>query len=127
MPAKAAPTDVIVLEVKYAFPTLNFAHAASGKLHWKERKTTFDKCESFLIGKLLPYRGIMIERFTLELKYNSRMDVDNTAYAVKAFVDSCRYVGTIAKDDKRFFKKLSIEYDEHLNHNTYVFVLRKII
>ena len=124
---KEPPVDVVTLEVKYPFKSLNFAHAASGKSHWKERKGVIDKAESLIASKIMQHRGLMLEMYRFDIRYNSKIDPVNVSYAAKMFEDCCGYLKIITKDDKRYNKGFSITPDESLPHNTYIFVLRRII
>ena len=61
--------------------------------------------------------------FELMLRYNSRMDADNTIGGVKVFVDTMRAVGIIENDTKDVYRGVHIIPDSRLKHNTYVITL----
>ena len=60
-----------------------------------------------------------VNKFCVEVEFNSRHDVDNVITVEKIFVDSLkgRY---IKEDNKKFFTGLCIKYNETLPMNTFI-------
>lgn len=64
-----------------------------------------------------------INEFSLEVLYNGRYDVDNTAATVKAFVDCLRDLKLVPNDTKQHFKGFKVAVDETLKNPSYEFKL----
>lgn len=94
----------------------------SGVSHWTLR-AEYKKCKEIIWAHTNDYAGNNISKYRINLKYNSRLDPDNCAYSVKAFLDSCRANKILAEDRKGNNRGVLMEPDESLPHNTYVFTL----
>lgn len=62
--------------------------------------------------------------FSLTLRYWSRIDADGTVAGLKVLIDSLRYAGLIANDDKRYFRGFTVIPDATLTHNQYEVTIR---
>ncbi len=88
---------------------------------WRKMKPKIDalKLEFFILiqnANLPKFDGI-----ELRVKYNSRHDIDNVSSTIKIFVDQLVKSGKLIDDNKKFWKKLTIEADETLKDNTMIF------
>ena len=96
--------------------------------HWSKR-TKLKAKYSTIFGNLFleagMHKGPKMDKFELHLIYNSLMDLDNVVAMAKIAVDTMkgRYV---KEDDKRFYRKLTIEPNEELKMNTYIFRIKEV-
>jgi hypothetical protein len=110
--------------VKYTGQGLSLNSWYSGK-HWSQRQKAknFFK-EKFLI-LFMEAKVKFLPQFKLHLKYNSRFDLDNVVAMAKIAVDTMKGI-YIKNDDKKFYKGLTIEPDETLPKDTYVFIITEV-
>ena len=62
--------------------------------------------------------NMKLDKFKIEVRYNSRMDCDNVS--LKFFCDSLKDLEIIEDDNKKHFLGYSVNYDETLGNSTYV-------
>ena len=61
--------------------------------------------------------------FSVEVRYRSRLDVDNVTGSLKVFVDELRYLGIVPDDNPKHFPKFSVEYNKEFKTNTIEFTI----
>ena len=61
-----------------------------------------------------------LSAFRIHLRYNSRMDLDNTVAGLKVMVDTMREMKLAENDTKTIYKGLTVEPDLSLKHNMYI-------
>lgn len=60
-----------------------------------------------------------MDKFRIEIEYNSRLDLDNVITLPKMLIDTMK--GVYIKDDtKKYYRGLSIEPNEQLSGSTYI-------
>ena len=91
--------------------------------HWTVRYKK-KKAFHYTFTKLLEcYESFYVEKYTIELLYNSRHDPSNTITVIKLFEDFLVDKGIIKSDSKKNCKKITIEPDLELEHNTFIIKL----
>lgn len=114
--------DKATIVMNHNFPSMNVAHAGNRF----DIKKIYDRSKAAAKKYLKPHAGSKIVHYELSLRYNSRMDTDNTAYACKCVIDCCRELQIVNGDMKQNYRKLTIQPDESLKHNTYIFTLTNL-
>lgn len=56
--------------------------------------------------------------------YNSRVDADNNSAMIKVILDFCRKQNYIINDSPKYFKKLTIEYENTLIKNKAILIIK---
>lgn len=93
----------------------------SGK-HWSNRNKIKDEwCMFFTQMIAKPYP--VIEKYTMELRYNSRLDPSNTMPMLKILEDTLQKLGILKNDNKNFCKGLNLIPDESMKTNSYSITL----
>lgn len=87
-------------------------------------KRKFRSIYAKLIKEKMPKEGMPFDRFSIHLRYNSRLDTDNPT--TKFFVDALKDCGVIIDDNKKYFRQLNIQPDETLKFNTYVIDIKEV-
>lgn len=87
--------------------------ASVAKNEWK---ATFTRM--FTEAKIQPFTT-----FRVSMRYNSRMDCENTVAGLKIAVDTLRAMNLVPNDDKRYYKGVEVVPDAGLKHNTYEITL----
>ena len=87
-------------------------------LHWRDIKKKVDpiKLHAFVICN--KFRNVKMKAFTVEARYNSDLDVENTAATIKIFMDQLVKMGVFPNDSKKHWRGLNIIPDETLKHNS---------
>ncbi|WP_066835004.1 hypothetical protein [Rufibacter ruber] len=91
--------------------------------HWRKSKATKDLIKQNLAELIKNAVFGSVTKFRLDLRYNTRLDVDNTVTMVKLFVDQLRYLDVIADDRRTIFTGFSVTYDKDLPQQTYQFTV----
>jgi hypothetical protein len=107
--------------VKYSGPQLSNNQMKS--LGWRALKKKVDDLK-WVFKDLLsksPLKNAKIEELGINVRYRSRLDVDNTTATIKIFADALRDKGVIADDDRKVWTSLKIDIDMELKHNEMVF------
>lgn len=86
--------------------------------HWRKLKVVVDRVKIKARILCLEARPPKIEKFTVECRYNSRLDVDNVGSTCKIFIDQLVILKALPADDKRYWKGLSIIPDPEMKHNS---------
>ena len=63
-----------------------------------------------------------MERFTANLRYRSKIDADNTTAMLKLLCDQIKGV-YVPDDSPKYFKGFSVDYDDTLPNNTFIFTI----
>jgi len=98
-------------------PSLNKIYA--GK-HWAVRKKYKDDYKKICAEALSKYDSFVAEEFYFDISYNSRLDIDNGILVSKFLADTLVSEGIIQDDSPKYYKKVSIRYDQDLPKNTYI-------
>ena len=114
----------IVCEVKYKgdIPSLNEIWA--GITHYE--RTKMKNNYGFIFLDLLKKSGMRsVNKFYLEVEYNSRHDVDNLAIVNKIFADVIK--SKWCEDDSNLhYKGIKVEVNKSLPYRTFVFKVYEI-
>lgn len=98
-------------------PSLNKIYA--GK-HWAVRKKYKDDYKKECIKALEGFDKFTCEGIELHISYNSRLDIDNGILVSKFLADTLVSEGIVPDDNPKYYKKVSIRFDENLDKNTYI-------
>jgi hypothetical protein len=98
-------------------PSLNKIYA--GK-HWAVRKKYKDDYKKICAEALCEYDSFVAEEFYFDISYNSRLDIDNGILVSKFLADTLVSEGIVQDDSPKYYKKVSIRYDQDLPKNTYI-------
>ena len=100
-------------------PSTNTIYASGA---WQVRAAEKIKWAKIITVLLLEAGVKPFGHFNLEMRYRTRHDVDNLSILAKYFSDTLK--NKYVKDDtSKYFKKLTIEYDEALPKNTVEFYI----
>lgn len=102
-------------------PSLNMIYA--GK-HWAIRKKYKDDYKKICIEALKNYDPFTCETFRMDIRYNSRMDIDNGILVSKFLADTLVSEGIVKDDSPKYYDQVKITYDKSIEKNTYVVTLR---
>ena len=86
--------------------------------HWRSNQGLKESWRKKLGILIREKTSKKLDRFKIEVLYNSRLDPDNVT--LKFFCDSLKDCGVIVDDNKKYFRGFSIDPDESLKHNTYI-------
>lgn len=81
--------------------------------HWSVRKKEADEVHFIVKNVVRKLKGVkpFNEPVEIKIRYNTRLDIDNTGYITKLLIDSLKgYI--IIDDDKRFIKRLIVEFQD---------------
>ena len=87
-------------------------------LHWRKLKPLVDQIKLKAKLSILKVKPKKMERFTIECRYNSRLDPDNIAGSLKPIIDQLVKMGVFPNDSKKHWRGLNIIPDETLKHNS---------
>ena len=122
-----------VAEVVYKGKAVSFnAIYAAGT--WKTRSSIKNKFRKIFLELLAANEDIhWLDRYVLDVSYNSRHDPDNVIAMEKVFVDTLKqkidpegnieYDGFIRDDSKKYCRGIVLRPDESLPYDTFKFVL----
>ena len=102
-------------------PSLNKIYA--GK-HWAVRKKYKDDYKKECVKALEEYDAFTCETFRLDIRYNSRLDIDNGILVSKFLADTLVSQGIVQDDNPRYYDKVTIKYDNTIEKNSYVVTIR---
>jgi hypothetical protein len=98
-------------------PSLNKIYA--GK-HWAIRKKYKDDYKKHCLEALQKYDKFTCEGIEFHISYNSRLDIDNGILVSKFLADTLVSEGIIPDDNPKYYKKVTLVFDENLEKNTYI-------
>jgi len=98
-------------------PSLNKIYAGG---HWAIRKKYKDEYKKECLKALEEYDRFTCEEIYITISYNSRLDIDNGILVSKFLADTLVSEGVIPDDNPKYYKSVSIRYDETLDKNTYI-------
>jgi predicted nuclease of restriction endonuclease-like RecB superfamily len=107
--------DSIVFEWEGIDVSLNKFFA--GK-HWTIRNKIKDQFH-VLFGQLLSKKYNMVDKYSVTLEYNSRLDPTNTIILIKIAEDYLRHINILTDDTKKYCKKVTIIPDESMGKKNY--------
>ena len=94
--------------------------------HWTYRQKQKNLWRTTFTDLLSQHKKPNIEKYSIELEYNSRLDPSNTITMIKLFEDTLIKLGWIKDDSKKYCKYLKIypnnqfsskEYKLHLSYD----------
>lgn len=103
-------------------PSLNSTYEQK---HWSSRKKSTDKNRGLYKLLLLEQgepKGLKDAKYySVEVKANARLDVDNRVMVVK-YLNDCleRDLGWILNDSPKYFKRMLIEQDDDMDKDVFV-------
>lgn len=89
--------------------------------HWREYKPKVDRIKKVFWALINNAKLPKFEMIALSVRYWSRHDVDNVSATSKIFVDQLVSSNRLPSDKKKHWRKIAIEADETLSHNTIIF------
>lgn len=90
--------------------------------HWTIRSK--EKANWQLIFSSIPILDKRrVNEYYLEIRYNSRLDVDNTILHGKFLIDYLRGINILIDDNTKYYKGLVIIYDNTMNKKHYIITL----
>ena len=98
-------------------PSLNKIYA--GK-HWAVRKKYKDDYKKHCLEALQKYDKFTCEGIEFHISYNSRLDIDNGILVSKFLADTLVSEGIIPDDNPKYYKKVTLVFDDNLEKNTYI-------
>lgn len=95
-------------------------------MHWAKRNALTDHWHG-VFRQLFVAAGLQpMQKFSLSLRFNSRHDVDNLSLLTKWCVDTMK--GPYIPDDtKKHYRGISVNADESLPHNCFVFTITELV
>lgn len=111
-------------EIVYKGKIISLNDFYSGS-HWSKRSKAKVHYRDIFSILFIEAKLKWIDKFRLDVRYNSRHDVDNTIGICKIFVDTMKGK-YIKEDNKKHYKGLSIIYDETLKSNTFIFTITQL-
>lgn len=106
---------VFNLTITEKFPSLNEWYSSNNKFIRIRHKQKYKKILEKYIEKIQE----KLDFFYIELKYNNRLDCDNNIPIIKILCDELKEKEIIINDNNKYFKGLSMLYDNTLPKNTY--------
>ena len=92
---------------------------------WRKRANAVTKFHGIFTILMIEAKFRKIDKFRLDVRYNSRHDCDNIIFVCKVFVDTMK--GVYIKDDtKKYYRGVSITPDESLKTNTFIFKITEL-
>ncbi len=93
--------------------------------HYQVRSKVKNQWKQYFRTQLAALDIPHLSAFTVELRYNSRLDLDNNATMMKIFVDTLKEQH-VEDDTKKYYKGLTITPDSDLGKNTYQVIVRPV-
>jgi hypothetical protein len=90
--------------------------------HWTIRNKEKNFWKDFF-SKMPIKSNRQINEYQLTLRYNSRLDADNTILHCKFLIDYLRSINLIIDDTKKYYKGLHITPDETMGKKHYILTL----
>ncbi len=87
-------------------------------LHWRKLKALIDPVKLEAKVLCMNAKPDKMERFTIEARYNSKLDPDNVGAVIKIFCDQLVKMGVFPDDSKKHWRGLNIIPDESMKHNS---------
>ena len=97
-------------------PSLNMIYA--GK-HWTYRVKKKNEYKIACREELAKHDKFIAERIRIVIHYNSRLDIDNGILVSKFLADTLTEDGYIHDDKPKHYDRITIQFDESLEKNTY--------
>ena len=98
-------------------PSLNKIYAGG---HWAKRKKFKDDYKKHCLEALAEYDRFTCEGIEFHISYNSRLDIDNGILVSKFLADTLVSEGIIPDDNPKYYKKVTLTFDENLEKNQYI-------
>tara|TARA_B110000285_G_scaffold105559_1_gene120199 strand:- start:1963 stop:2349 length:387 start_codon:yes stop_codon:yes gene_type:complete len=98
-------------------PSLNKIYAGG---HWGKRKKLKDEYKKHCLKALAEFDSFTCDGIELHISYNSRLDIDNGILVSKFLADTLVSEGIIPDDNPKYYKRVTLIFDENLNKNQYI-------
>jgi hypothetical protein len=102
-------------------PSLNAFYA--GK-HWTSRASKKNSYFKHIKTELDRFDVWHMERFSVDVRYNCRYDVDNAIVCIKFLVDYLRQNNYVADDTPKYFTSQKTEFDSSLEKDCFVAIIK---
>jgi len=106
------------MEITYIGKIISLNQAFSSS--WRTLGKKKDEIQGELLCLIRKAEREELDRFKLEVRYNSRHDADNIVPLLKLFVDCLRSQKIVKQDTKKFYRGFTVSVDESLKSNTFV-------
>lgn len=93
--------------------------------HWRKNQNLKESFRKKFLILLAKAKVEWMERFEIDVLYNSRLDTDNVGGGLKFLIDTMKKK-YVADDNKKYFRRLCIQPDESLPKNTYVITISEV-
>lgn len=110
-----------VIEHKGHIDSLNQWYSSK---HWTRRKSEKDRLALIFTAYIINAKIPPLSQVELKVEYNSRLDVDNAIVGAKVIMD-CLKKRVIKEDNSKHYKRLTIEHNEKLEKDTYIFTIKE--
>jgi hypothetical protein len=98
-------------------PSLNKIYAG---VHWTTRTKYKNDYKTAIKEQLALFDKFTCESYSLDISYNSRLDIDNGILVSKFLSDCLVQEGYVADDTPTYFKSVKIQFEGSLPKNTYI-------
>lgn len=90
-------------------------------MKWGDYTPKLKKLKWKLKQQIIRAKAPRLETFSLQVRFNSKQDVDNVWLTCKVFVDLLRAMNKVPEDYNQFYKSVCVEFDQNLPRNTIIF------
>ena len=102
-------------------PSLNKLYT---QRHWGVRKKMKDDYKKIIKEVLSHIDDFTCEAYSLDIRYNSRLDIDNGILVSKFLSDTLVEDGCVQDDSPKYFKEVRIRYDKEVEMNHYIVTIK---
>jgi len=102
-------------------PSLNKIYAG---VHWATRLKYKNDYKGSIKAELSNHDKFTCESYSLDISYNSRLDIDNGILVSKFLSDCLVQEGYVPDDTPKYFTSVKISFDGTLPKNTYLVKLK---
>jgi len=102
-------------------PSLNKIYAGQ---HWAFRKKYKDDYKKIVRERLESIDAFCCETYTLDIRYNSRLDIDNGILVSKFLSDTLVEDGCVKDDSPKYFKEVRIRFDQEVEKDHYITTIK---
>lgn len=102
-------------------PSLNKLYSQG---HWGVRKKMKDDYKKIIKEVLSHFDEFTCQTYSLDIRYNSRLDIDNGILVSKFLSDTLVEVGCVEDDGPKFFKEVRIVYDQEVEKDHYITTIK---
>ncbi len=102
-------------------PSLNKIYSGG---HWAIRSKYKNDYKREIKKELDPFDKFTCESYSLDIRYNSRLDIDNGILVSKFLSDCLVEEGYVEDDSPKYFTSVRIRFDSSLPKNIYQVVIK---